>query len=79
MHTRSSRLTPRTAISTASGTVRAIWLILPERSGKMSQVARAVPEALEMAVRGVSREDLICVTGSFYVVGEALKYLSERK
>jgi folylpolyglutamate synthase/dihydropteroate synthase len=27
----------------------------------------------------VSREDLICVTGSFYVVGEALKYLSERK
>lgn len=45
----------------------------------MSQVARTVPEALEMAVRGVSREDLICVTGSFYVVGEALKYLSERK
>jgi folylpolyglutamate synthase/dihydropteroate synthase len=32
-----------------------------------------------MAIRGVSREDLICVTGSFYVVGEALKYLSERK
>jgi folylpolyglutamate synthase/dihydropteroate synthase len=38
-----------------------------------------VPEAIEMAIRGVSREDLICVTGSFYVVGEALKYLSERK
>jgi folylpolyglutamate synthase/dihydropteroate synthase len=27
----------------------------------------------------VSREDLICVTGSFYVVGEALKYISEKK
>ena len=50
-----------------------------ERSGKMSQIARTVPEAVEMAVRGVSREDLVCVTGSFYVVGEALKYLSERK
>jgi folylpolyglutamate synthase/dihydropteroate synthase len=45
----------------------------------MSQIARSVPEAIEMAIRGVSREDLICVTGSFYVVGEALKYLSERK
>jgi dihydrofolate synthase/folylpolyglutamate synthase len=50
-----------------------------ERSGKMSQIARTVPEAVEMAVRGVSREDLVCITGSFYVVGEALKYLSERK
>ena len=45
----------------------------------MSQIARTVPEAIEMAIRGVSREDLICVTGSFYVVGEALKYLQERK
>ena len=53
--------------------------LFQERSGKMSQIARSVPEAIEMAIRGVSREDLICVTGSFYVVGEALKYLSERK
>ncbi len=53
--------------------------LFQERSGKMSQIARSVPEAIEMAVRGVSREDLVCVTGSFYVVGEALKYLSERK
>jgi dihydrofolate synthase/folylpolyglutamate synthase len=68
----------------ASATPRAtdpedLQKLFQERSGKMSQVARTVPEALEMAVRGVSREDLICVTGSFYVVGEALKYLSERK
>ena len=53
--------------------------LFQERSGKMSQIARSVPEAIEMAIRGVSREDLICVTGSFYVVGEALKYLQERK
>jgi dihydrofolate synthase/folylpolyglutamate synthase len=53
--------------------------LFQERSGKMSQIARSVPEAIEMAIRAVSREDLICITGSFYVVGEALKYLQERK
>jgi dihydrofolate synthase/folylpolyglutamate synthase len=46
-----------------------------ERSGKMSQIARTLPEALEMATRAVSREDLVCVTGSFYLVGETLKHL----
>ncbi|MFM7134934.1 MAG: bifunctional folylpolyglutamate synthase/dihydrofolate synthase, partial [Planctomycetota bacterium] len=46
-----------------------------ERSGKMSQVARTLPEALEMATRAVSREDLVCVTGSFYLVGETLKHI----
>ena len=68
----------------ASATPRAadpedLQRMFQERSGKMSQIARTVPEAVEMAVRGVSREDLVCITGSFYVVGEALKYLSERK
>lgn len=47
-----------------------------ERSGKMSQVARSLPEALELATRAVSREDLVCVTGSFYLVGETLKHLA---
>jgi folylpolyglutamate synthase/dihydropteroate synthase len=28
-----------------------------------------------MATRAVSREDLVCVTGSFYLVGETLKHL----
>ena len=46
-----------------------------ERSGKMSQVAKSLPEALEMATRAVSREDLVCVTGSFFLVGETLKHL----
>ncbi len=47
-----------------------------ERSGKMSQVSRTLPEALELATRAVSREDLVCVTGSFYLVGETLKHLA---
>jgi dihydrofolate synthase/folylpolyglutamate synthase len=48
-----------------------------ERSGKMSQVARTLPEALELAIRAVSREDLIVVTGSFYLVGETLRFLQQ--
>jgi dihydrofolate synthase/folylpolyglutamate synthase len=46
-----------------------------ERSGKMCQTAGTLKEALELAARAVSREDLICVTGSFYLVGETIKYL----
>ena len=48
-----------------------------ERSGKMSQTADTLPEALELATRAVSREDLICVTGSFYLVGETMKHLAK--
>jgi dihydrofolate synthase / folylpolyglutamate synthase len=48
-----------------------------DRSGKMSQVARTLPEALNLATRAVGRDDLIVVTGSFYLVGEAKKYLAE--
>ena len=50
-----------------------------ERSGKMSQTADTLPEALELATRAVSREDLICVTGSFYLVGETMKHLAKRQ
>ncbi len=52
--------------------------LFQERSGKMSQVARSLPEAMEIAMRAVSRDDLICVTGSFYLVGEAMRFVSER-
>ena len=48
-----------------------------ERSGKMCQIADTLPEALELATRAVSREDLICVTGSFYLVGETMKHLTK--
>jgi dihydrofolate synthase/folylpolyglutamate synthase len=50
-----------------------------ERSGKMCQTSPTVKEALEVAARAVSREDLICVTGSFYLVGETMKYLETLK
>ncbi|MEM7227849.1 MAG: folylpolyglutamate synthase/dihydrofolate synthase family protein [Planctomycetota bacterium] len=48
-----------------------------EISGKMSQVARSLPEALDLASRAVGRDDLIVVTGSFYLAGEAKKYLTD--
>jgi len=53
--------------------------LFAERSGKMSQVARTLPLALELAARAVSREDLIVVTGSFYLVGEAMRFITERQ
>ena len=48
-----------------------------EVSEKMAQTAPSLPEALQLAARAVSREDLICICGSFYLVGEAKKYLSD--
>jgi dihydrofolate synthase / folylpolyglutamate synthase len=44
-----------------------------ELYGKMAQVAPTLNEALAIAYRAVTKEDLICVTGSFYLVGEAKK------
>lgn len=48
-----------------------------ELSGKMSQCAPTLEDALRLAGRAVSREDLIVVTGSFYLVGEAKKLLED--
>lgn len=41
-----------------------------EICGKMCQTAINLKEALKIANSAVSREDLICVTGSFYLVGQ---------
>jgi dihydrofolate synthase/folylpolyglutamate synthase len=46
-------------------------------STKMTQVAHSLPEALEIAAQAASRDDLICVTGSFYLVGETKVHLRE--
>ncbi len=46
-----------------------------ERSGRTPQVAGDLKVALGIARNAVSREDLICITGSFYLVGEAKKML----
>ena len=48
-----------------------------ELTGKMAQSADKLPDALNLAARAVGREDLICITGSFYLIGEAKKYLSD--
>lgn len=47
-----------------------------ELSDKMSQATENLKEALNIASRAVSREDLICVTGSFHLVGETKHYLA---
>jgi dihydrofolate synthase/folylpolyglutamate synthase len=42
-----------------------------EICGKMCQSAVNLGEALQLARSAVSKEDLICITGSFYLIGEA--------
>ncbi|GMU21897.1 MAG: folylpolyglutamate synthase [Phycisphaerae bacterium] len=49
-----------------------------ERSGKMAQVAATLEDALDIAERAVTREDLVCITGSFYIVGRAKQLVAER-
>jgi dihydrofolate synthase/folylpolyglutamate synthase len=49
-----------------------------ERSGKMAQVADSLEEALDIAERAVTREDIICVTGSFHLIGRAKRLVAER-
>ncbi len=48
-----------------------------EISPKMAQVAKGLPEALAIARRAAQHGDLICVTGSFYIAGEAKKLLQD--
>jgi dihydrofolate synthase/folylpolyglutamate synthase len=47
-----------------------------ERSGKMAQVAPNLEQAMHIALGAVTREDLICITGSFYIVAEAIRTFS---
>jgi dihydrofolate synthase/folylpolyglutamate synthase len=42
-----------------------------EMCGRMCQTAMTLREAVKNARNAVSREDLICITGSFYLVGQA--------
>lgn len=44
-----------------------------EMCGKMCQSATTLGEALRLARSAVDREDLICITGSFYLIGQAKK------
>jgi dihydrofolate synthase / folylpolyglutamate synthase len=49
-----------------------------EASGKMTQTAPSVRDALNLAARAVQRDDLILVTGSFAIAGEAKQLLLEK-
>jgi dihydrofolate synthase/folylpolyglutamate synthase len=48
-----------------------------EQYGKMAQVAPDLRTAMEIARRAVTKEDLICITGSFYLVGEAKRLFGQ--
>jgi folylpolyglutamate synthase/dihydropteroate synthase len=49
-----------------------------ELCGKMCQTTFSLKEAIRVAANAVSKEDLICITGSFYLVGQT-KQLFEPK
>jgi len=49
-----------------------------ELCGKMAQVGPTLEEALEIAERAVTREDLICITGSFALIGRAKQLVQKR-
>lgn len=50
-----------------------------EVHGKMSQVEPLLKDAINTAARAVQRDDLICVTGSFVLAGEAKALLEAKK
>jgi dihydrofolate synthase/folylpolyglutamate synthase len=50
-----------------------------DRYGKMAQVADSIGRAMEIAERAITREDLITITGSFYLIGEAKQLLEARE
>ncbi|MFN0133170.1 MAG: bifunctional folylpolyglutamate synthase/dihydrofolate synthase [Phycisphaerales bacterium] len=50
-----------------------------EISPKMAQVAPTLADALVLATKAVGRDDLICVTGSFYLAGEAKRLITEQR
>jgi folylpolyglutamate synthase/dihydropteroate synthase len=47
------------------------------RYGLEVEVAAGVEGALKRALTGVREEDIICVTGSLFIVGEAIEALGE--
>jgi len=63
-------------IFTRSNSPKAVWPqdladMYTEMSGKMCQTALSLGEALRLAFNVVTRGDLICITGSFYLIGQA--------
>jgi dihydrofolate synthase/folylpolyglutamate synthase len=51
-----------------------------EITGKVCQTASSLGEALQLAQKVVTGEDLICITGSFYLIGQAkARFLSRNR
>ena len=50
-----------------------------ELTGKVAEVKEDVREAINTAARAVAKDDIILVTGSFYVAGEAKKLFLEKQ
>ena len=75
------KLSPKVILTRTKSNPRAkdpkeLQHLFKDYSEKMAQTADTLDAALQLAARAVSREDLIVVTGSFYLVGEAKKYLA---
>lgn len=64
--------------SVRSADPKELQQVYAEKFGRMSQVADTLEEALQHARRSISGDDLICITGSFYLVGGAKKLLARR-
>ncbi|MGI9014208.1 MAG: bifunctional folylpolyglutamate synthase/dihydrofolate synthase [Phycisphaerales bacterium] len=49
-----------------------------DRTGKDAQHAPNIEAALHLAIKSAQRGDLICVTGSFYLIGDLKKFLATK-
>jgi len=65
--------------SPRSADARELHARFTEKCFKMAQVADNLEEAYRIARSCVTREDLICITGSFLLVGEAKRLLAQGK
>lgn len=68
----------RTANNPKAASPEELALHFTERFGRMAQVAPDFKSAMAIATRAITREDLITVTGSFYLVGEAKVHFASR-
>jgi dihydrofolate synthase/folylpolyglutamate synthase len=47
------------------------------RFGKPSKIVESIPEALERVKQIAQPDDLVCITGSIFTVGETQQYLRD--
>lgn len=65
--------------SSRSADPHELLLRFQEKSGKMAQIAPTLEEAYRIAKSCTTREDLVCITGSFYLVGEGKRLFADGK